>query len=121
MVDDHSGGSGEKYEILTDRLTGKQIRASNIVVILADHSYFLREPEMWEINLSGYGQAYVFRDGFVFEVNWERTSDDSLILLTFPDGGSFPLKPGKTWFQIIGTSSEILNDGSNWRFEHQTP
>jgi hypothetical protein len=120
-ADDHSGGSGEKYEILTDRLTGKTIRAANIVVLLTNHSYFLRNPEMWEISLIGNGQAYVFRDGFVFEVNWTRTREDDMILLTHPDGGSFPLKPGKTWFQIIGTSSAISNDESIWRFEHLTP
>jgi len=120
-LDDHTGGSGEAYEILTDRLTGEPIRADNVIVLLAAHSYFSRSPEMWEIKLIGYGKAYLFRDGRTYEVNWARASAEELIALTYPDGSRFPLRPGNTWFQIVGTSSPATNDGANWRFEHITP
>ena len=92
-----------------------------MVVLFAAHSYYSRSPEMWEIKLFGYGNAYLFRDGRVYEVNWARTGDEELIALTYPDGSRFPLRPGNTWFQIVGTSSSISNDGDNWRFEHVTP
>ncbi len=120
-VDDHSGGSGEVYEVLTDRLTGEPIRADNVVVLFAAHNYYSRSPEMWEIKLFGYGNGYLFRNGRVYEVSWARTGDEELIALTYPDGSRFPLRPGNTWFQIIGTSSSISNEGDNWRFEHVTP
>jgi len=120
-IDDHSGGSGEAYEILHDKLTGEPIRADNVIVLLTKHSYFSRSPEMWEINLFGYGIAYLFRDGYAYEVSWARTSDEGMIILTHPNGDSFPVRPGNTWFQILGTSSPITTDDANWHFEHVTP
>ena len=120
-LDDHTGGSGEAYGILTDRLTGEPIRADNVFVLLASHSYFSRSPEMWEIDLFGSGKAYVFRDGNAYEVNWARNTAEELITFTYPDGSRFPLRPGNTWFQIVGTSSPVTTDGANWRFEHVTP
>ncbi|MBC8505064.1 MAG: DUF3048 C-terminal domain-containing protein [Anaerolineales bacterium] len=121
VLDDSTGGSGETFEALTDKLTGEPIRADNVVVIFAAHNAYSLNPEMWEINLISYGKAYLFRDGRAYEINWGRTGEDELIRFVNSDGNPFPLRPGNTWFQIIGTSSSLTNDGANWRFEHVTP
>ncbi len=118
---DYSGGSGEQYTILTDRLTGEPIRADNVVVIIAEYIPFLENPEIWEINLLGEGQAYLFRDGNVYDITWSRNNDGDLFALTSAEGDLIPLRPGSTWFQIIGQSSRLTIDGVNWRFEHKMP
>jgi len=120
-VIDFSGGQDEAFELLTDQLTNQVIAADNIVVILATHSYFSRTPEMLEINLLGYGSGYLFRDGQAYAVSWARPTAEDLIYLTYPDGSRFPLKPGTTWFQILGTSSLMSINESDWRFEYRTP
>lgn len=121
MVDDYANGNGEIFEILTDKLTGESLHAENIVVILAKQTYYLETPEMWEINLIGSGDAYAFRDGVVYPLKWIRDADESLIQLKFPDGSRYPLKPGSTWFQIVGTSSNITSNGPFWRIVHMMP
>ncbi|MBE9523937.1 MAG: DUF3048 domain-containing protein [Chloroflexi bacterium] len=120
-VNDLNGGQDEAFELLTDQLNDRIIAADNVVVLLADHSYFSRTPEMLEINLLGYGSAYLFRDGQAYLIDWGRPTIEDLIYLTYPDGSRFPLKPGTTWFQILGSSSLLSVNESDWRFEYRTP
>jgi hypothetical protein len=120
-VDDYTNGNSEIYEPLLDQLTGEQISADNVIVIFARQTYFTQQPEMWEINLLGSGNAYVFRDGKLYEMIWVRESKESLIQIKYADGSRFPLKPGVTWFQILGTSSSVFYDGPNWRIVHMMP
>ena len=120
-IDDPSDGDGEFYAVLTDQLTGEPIRADNVVVIFAFHNAYLRTPEMWDMNLLSYGRAILFRDGRAYEINWGRTSEDGLIRLVDSQGDPIAMRPGKTWFQIIATSSTQTTDGANWRFEHVLP
>lgn len=117
-------GTGEEYELLIDRNTEEAVTAANVVVIQAEHSYFFRSgaSEIIEIDLLGTGTAYLFRDGEVYEVNWSRPTADTLMTVVDAQGNAFPLKPGNTWFQVVGTSSNITQpeDGA-YRFESRIP
>jgi len=116
-------GQGEDYAPLTDRLTDEQINADNMVIILARHEYYQQPPnEIIEILLSGSGKAYAFRDGQMYEVQWNRPTTNSVLSLTNPDGSPFPYKPGKTWFQVVGVSTlpTEVEDGV-WRFNFLLP
>jgi len=114
-------GRNEVYEQLTDRLTGDPISADNVVILHVSHRYFSRRPEIIDIVMSGPDKAYLFRDGQVFELKWYRNALDKLFILVGPDDKPFPLKPGNTWFEMVGTSSTLTSDGSDWRFKFQIP
>jgi hypothetical protein len=116
-------GQGEDYAPLTDRLNDQQISADNVVVILVRHEYFQRPPnEIVDILLSGSGSAYAFRDGQMYQVQWNRSTTNSVLVLTYSDGTPFPFKPGKTWFQVVGVSTEITQPGDGvWRFNFLLP
>lgn len=118
-------GQGEAYEPFTDRITGEQVSADNVVVLYTLHEYFYRSgnSEIIDIQLSGSGNGYAFRDGQAYQVNWNRPTADSVLFLTTPEGSAFPFKPGTTWFQIVGQSSSILEQqgGGAWRFIHSFP
>jgi hypothetical protein len=119
-------GQGETYEPLTDRLSDEQVAADNVVIAMVRHDYYWRSPdgrqEILDILLSGRGPAYAFRDGQVYEVEWNRPALDSVLYLTFPDGSDYAFKPGTTWFQIHGETSIVQNqeDGA-WRFQFRIP
>jgi hypothetical protein len=116
-------GQGEDYAPLTDRLNDKQISSANVVVIVARHEYFQQPPaEIVEILLSGSGTAYAFRDGQMFELQWNRPTTNSVLSLSYKDGTPFPFKPGNTWFQVVGvsTQAEQQSDGA-WRFNFLFP
>ena len=118
--------TSEGFEPLTDRLTGQQIAADNVVVIIAPHKYaFNTHPgpnEVIDILLSGSGPAYAYRDGQMFQATWNRPARDTILFLSLPDGTPYPYKPGNTWYQVIGQSSKIQNDVSGmWRFQFWMP
>jgi hypothetical protein len=115
-------GAGEDYAPMIDQLTNQQVTVDNVVVLQVPQGYYDPENRIVDIPMSGSGQAFAFRDGQVYDVRWNLPTPDSLPFLTYPDGSLFPLKPGRTWYQIIGTSSIITRpQGNVWRFEFRIP
>jgi hypothetical protein len=100
---------GKTFPPQTDKLTGKQIAADNVIVLYAndrriedvyfdmDFLYIYKQP------------ALIFRDGKMYEGYWTTKSGDYEIKtglmrpIRFMDaqGNPFPLKPGHTWIEIV--------------------
>jgi hypothetical protein len=114
-------GEGETFEQLTDRLTDEPIAADNVVVLLTRHDYYGQGTNWVLITLNGFGKAYVFRNGQVYLVNWARVESSDIISLTYDDGTRFPMKPGNTWFQVVGLTSTMTNEGADWRVQFSIP
>ncbi len=121
--DNDLSGVNETYLPLTDQATGEQIAMDNVVVILAEY-VLLSDPsttEVFDINLTGSGMAYAARDGQIYNLHWQRTGVNNVLQLTNQDGSPFPLKPGQTWFEVMGLRSSINQNNSTWRFQHLMP
>lgn len=117
-ADDTSGGQNEQYAQLTDRLTNQPISADNVVILYVTHELY--SVNIYDILLSGSGDAYAFRDGQVYQVKWHR-NDTDVVSLTNPDDTAFAFKPGTTWFEVVGTRSTIEQTSQGWRFLHLMP
>jgi hypothetical protein len=117
-ADSSNGVADEKYAQLTDRLTSQPIVADNVVFLYASHELY--SPGIYDILLSGSGNAYTFRDGQVYQVTWHR-NDTDVVSLTNQDGTPFAFKPGNTWFEVVGFSSTVKQTDQSWRFTHQMP
>jgi hypothetical protein len=111
-------GQAEQYAQLTDRLTNQPVAFDNVVVLYVNHKLY--SPGIYDILLSGSGDAYAFRDGQAYKVQWQR-NDKDVVSLTAPDSSPFPFKPGTTCFEVIGLSSTLTQTGQSWRFSHQMP
>jgi len=112
------------YAPLTDDLTGQLVMADNVVVLFVQHRFankFDEEDEVFHIDLYGSGEAYVFRDGMAVEATWKRAELDQPILLETPQGAPVYLKPGVTFYQVIGHSSESWLEGTDWHFVWHNP
>ncbi len=116
-------GQGEEYEPLIDKIDNTQVAADNVVVLVVRHEYYQRPPnEIVEVLLSGTGTAYLFRDGQVYQVVWNRPTIDSVLFLTNTDGTPFPFSPGTTWFQVVGETTAITEPAAGaWRFNFSFP
>jgi len=118
-------GQGEGYAPLLDGLTNQQISADNVLVLYVLHEYIYKSgnSEIVDIKLEGSGDGYAYRDGQVYEITWNRPAPDALVTFTLKkDGTPYPLKPGNTWFQIIGQSSKMeTQDGGAMRFVSTIP
>lgn len=116
-------GQGEAYAQLVDRLNNQPITAENVVVVYATHDDYLKNGKynIVDILLDTSGPAFIFRDGQAYEVRWYRPQRDSVLSLTDQNGNLFPFKQGKTWFQVIGQSSQFGHDAGAWRFQNRIP
>ena len=114
----------EKYTVLTDRNNGQPITAANVVILYAPYQVYVRNSttEVYQIPLSGFGSAYLVRDGQMYPLTWHRNSTTDLLTLQDANGNLFPLKPGNTWFEVIHTASELTQPAADaWRFTLHLP
>lgn len=121
---DIRNGREEKYAPLIDRVTNQQVHAANVVVILTYHTFynpFQEEDEVYHMDLSGSGEAYVFRDGTGIVARWTRAYVNQPLSLTDATGLPIPLKPGITFYQVIGANSYADQGDGEWNFHHETP
>ncbi|MCJ7566461.1 MAG: DUF3048 domain-containing protein [Anaerolineales bacterium] len=114
---DQADGSGDLYPMI-DRLTGEQLGFENVVVLWAKHSYL--SPTVLEINLSYVWDHFglLYRDGRVHEIKWSTRNGD--LMIYDGEGAPVPLRPGKTWFEVVSFQSTWDRDKSIVRF-HEPP
>lgn len=123
-ANDMIDGKPEAYVPLTDDLTKLAVTAANVVALFVPHIFtntYNAEDEVLRIDLVDFGNAYVFRDGVAIPAYWKRTDIDQPILLTTLNGEPIYLRPGQTYYQILGTTSTYTLSGTDWRFVFQTP
>jgi hypothetical protein len=111
-------GQTEQFAPLTDRLTNQQLAFDNVVILYVNHKLY--SPGIYDIQLTGSGDAVAFRDGQAYKVQWQRNATD-VVSLTNPDGSPFAFKPGTTCFEVIGLASTATQTGTSWRFTQQMP
>jgi hypothetical protein len=110
------------YIILEDHLTEQPVSADNVVVLFVSHSFYTKTDttEIVEIHLSGFGDAILFRNGQAYPAMWIKPSNGVLSLYSH-NGDPLPFKPGKTFFQVLGVSSDQWHDQGNWHFDFMIP
>ncbi len=117
-------GRGEAYAPLTDQLTGQQIGTENVVVLFVPHLHYFYSPatdtlpatEVVDMDFSGHGTAYAFRDGQVYELEWVN-EEGQILYLVDANGVRYPFKPGTTWFEVVNDDSKLFQSDNSWRFE----
>ncbi len=124
-ADEAFGSQKKVYQPLMDRITGEQISAENVVVLVVPHIHRVYEPpaegnaaiEVVDMEFYGSGEGYAMRDGRMYNVHWERANKNSLPILTLEDGQPYPYKPGKTWYQVITPESEVTTKPEEWQID----
>lgn len=127
--DDYADGSG-RFKPATDRLTGKQLAFSNVVVLYAEHTAL--HPYIIDINLKAgeKGRAVIFRDGQKFDAFWTTVNGDyeqatglrRPLRLVDANGNPFALKPGQTWVHVVTLASQVQDKGAGqWKLRFYAP
>jgi hypothetical protein len=107
-----------QYAQLTDRLTNQPIAFDNLAVLYA--AYDLYSTDIYDIQFSGSGDGFVFRDGQAYDVRWQRNATDVVTLFNL-DGTPFDFKPGTTCLEVVGVKSTLQQNGEAWSFHHEMP
>lgn len=113
-----------------DRLTGRQLKFENIIVVYADHDVVSPTNLDIHLELGGGGFAALFRDGRKYDIHWsmkageyEKTTGRRVpIYFVNADGSPAALKPGHTWI-FVATPYSILSDKGNglWNLRYYPP
>jgi hypothetical protein len=115
---------GETYAPHIDNLTGAQLTAENVIVLMVPHIFhneFDRADQLVDITLTGSGDAYLFRDGRMLKVKWVRDQVDQPIEIKDEGNQLVPLRPGVTYYQVIDPESTFKQTGDNMEFFFYTP
>ncbi len=121
---DDDKGQGETYEVMNDRLTGEVVSVQNVVVIYVPYTYVVKKEdvEVVDMDLSESGKAQLYRDGKMYDVHWQRKNKETLLTLIDDYGNPFPFKPGKTWFEVIGVTSQAVHEAAGiYRYNFSIP
>ncbi|HOE34267.1 MAG: DUF3048 domain-containing protein [Chloroflexi bacterium] len=107
---------------LVDRLNNQQLAFSNVIMAYAtytEYSSVLHDIAVWD-NTGGM-PAVVFRDGKAYEVTWKATNQEKPIQFFDAQGNLFPLKPGNTWINLVGSNTTLEVTDSEWFFTFRMP
>jgi len=121
---DMRNGKAEAYALLVDRVNATPVQAANVVYLFANHTFantYQAEDEVYHIDLTGLGEAYVFRDGVGVVARWSRPFTNQPLALIDANGAAIYLKPGITFYEVIGTNSFVDQGDGVWTFRHATP
>ena len=98
--------------IHADGLTGEQLAADNVVILYAVHGTTnivedTNGATAIDIQLTGTGDAVLIRNGVAVECQWIRPDDGGLLQFYDEDGELVPLKPGKTWIEMVPPDYDV--------------
>jgi len=114
----------EAYAPLTDEQTGLPVTADNVVVLFVPYTFANQNnahDEVYNIDLVDSGNAYVFRDGVALPARWNRTDENQPLLLTTLMGTPIYMRPGRTFYEVMGVSSTYTQSQTDWHFFFKTP
>jgi DUF3048 family protein len=114
----------------TDRLTGRQLKFENIILLFANHRVITPTIVDIDMQVGLTGKAFLFRNGKMIEIRWstragkyeQTTGLRRPIQFLNLDGTPAALKPGHTWVIIFNLESylEEVSPGS-WRARFVAP
>jgi hypothetical protein len=110
------------YYPATDKLTGEQMAADNVVLMAVEHNYL--SPTKIELNLLYVKKepAIFFRDGKAYKIYWSSLAPLGSIKFFNEDGTPFAYKPGNTWYEIISSMDEVAKpDTGIWKVRFFNP
>ncbi|HKJ38984.1 MAG TPA: SdrD B-like domain-containing protein [Anaerolineales bacterium] len=113
-----------------DRLNGRQLIFENVIVLFAEHTVYQPTIVDMDLGLAKLGNAFLFRDGLVYKINWSTLGGEYEKTTGLPrpihfnnrDGSPIPLKPGHTWVVVLSTQSYVEELSANmWRARFIAP
>lgn len=98
----------------TEATTGEQIKATNVIVIWAEHKvavpHIIEDENMQlsiEINLNDAGEAVLLRDGYLVPAHWAWAGTGNMLSFFDEAGNPIPLAEGNSWIEVVPSTLEI--------------
>jgi hypothetical protein len=86
--------------------SGGPVSADNVVVQIVEMT--IPDGRLTpELQMTGSGRAYVFRDGRMVVGRWERPTLGDVTIFVTKDGTEIPLAPGRTWVELLPSTARV--------------
>jgi hypothetical protein len=108
---------------LVDRLNNRQVSAQNVIILFATYTEY--NPTLHNIALFDQNsdkRAVFFRDGVRIEGTWRNAGNGRPIQLFNSWGLPMHLKPGNSWFILVGDASTLKSPApGQWELRFDIP
>lgn len=94
-------------ELHIDENNSEQITAKNILIIEAIERKVLDSKGRLYLGTIGKGNGYYITNGEIIKVNWEKPGAKDRTVFYDEKGEEISLNPGKTWIQVISSTSKL--------------
>lgn len=94
-------------EAHTDLNNGKQVSASNVIVMFAEEKGPINEAKHMLYEVVGTGEALIFNHGNVTKATWSKKDREAELQFTDSKGTDLELARGPIWVSVVGTSNEV--------------
>ena len=92
-----------------DSVTNTQLEFTNVIMLVCEHGDLNDDKGRIGILMTGTGDGYYVYGGKYEKIKWSKTTRDSQIVLTNPDGTPLMMNCGKTAVNVISPSvNEVL-------------
>lgn len=91
----------------TDRETGQELSAKNVVIQRVKPVVSLGEKGRIDLATTGEGSVTILRDGKVFSRTWKKPDRSSRTLFTDSEGKPLPLVRGNTWVEVVPENQNV--------------
>jgi len=89
-----------------DKNTGQQVVAKNVLVMKTTSQQI--EGQYNDVQVTGQGEAIVYRNGEEVFGNWKKTSATGKLYFYDRAGKEIKLVPGQIWLEIIQTDQSVI-------------
>jgi hypothetical protein len=106
--DSASNKYGRKHggEVHVDENDNKPVMAANVIVLLATEKGPINEKKHMIYEVTGTGDALIFKNGDVIKATWAKKDKDAE--LTFSEKGKpVALNRGLTWVSVLGKTTKV--------------
>jgi hypothetical protein len=119
-----------EFHVDTDRLSGRQLYFENLMILFVEHEVLAPRIIDMYLQQGEAGSGFAFRDGQMFEINWNTRSGEyekksglrRPIAFLDKEGNPFPLRPGRSWIIIATPYSAYTEiEPGTWRFRIYAP
>jgi len=107
--------------IQTDKISGRELQAKNIVIVFAPTSGIRGGGEVLDVKVVGNNKCLVFMDGKVVEGTWEKAEEKAPFHLYDSVMREIPVNKGQTWIEIVKTSTAVTYDKGEVKSEKNKP
>ncbi|NSW76341.1 MAG: DUF3048 domain-containing protein [Candidatus Atribacteria bacterium] len=90
-----------------DSSSGAQISCSTVIVQVTEHVVKDAEGRL-EIRFVGQGQGWVFSDGVVLPIRWEKKTLRDKTRFYYDNGEELRVNPGRVWIEIVDTKTKVV-------------